>query len=212
MRFTSHHAALLGVSVLFALSANAVPTSVVSVDTATCDTLSVPGTVDELGPASVFPAGEQIGAVIQPNTPLAQCAATNVPARTSSTVMITNLQAFSFVEVWYVANPGTTLTNIDGTVNGASAFKIDAVGLNTPLVSESITTNGIFEPGEAWVFRIQDFGNLLNTANQFGEIGVPDLTSLNASGNIIASVPEPGTAALLGLGLAVLAIRRRPRG
>ena len=83
-----------------------------------------------------------------------------------------NLNSISFSDVWYVAEPGTFFTNDDGTINGMHAFQIDAVGANTPLISESINPNGIFEPGEFWTFIVQDYSNTAGlAASSFTEIG-----------------------------------------
>src|SRR6185503_3997385 len=90
-------------------------------------------------------------------------------------VSITNLNPYAFTDLWYVADPQTNASNLDGAVNGFPAFKIDQVGVNKPLISESIITDGIFDPGETWVFLIQDFANNTLPASlpsAFASIGV----------------------------------------
>ena len=70
--------------------------------------------------------------------------------------------------MWYVADfPDTRITNWDGSVNGSLAFKIDNVGINQPLIGESINVNGIFEPGEIWDFIIDGYQNNFGAA-RFG--------------------------------------------
>ena len=58
--------------------------------------------------------------------------------------------------LWYVADPETTITNFDGLIGNVGlfdaeeAFRIDSVGINRPLVFESLVYNDLFEPGETW--------------------------------------------------------------
>jgi hypothetical protein len=90
-----------------------------------------------------------------------------------------------------------------------SAMRIDATGTNTPLVAGDTGNDGIFSPGETWQFIIQDYVNALATAGAINTVGIPDI-STSSSGNILAvPVPEPTSAALLGLGVLALAVRRR---
>jgi hypothetical protein len=205
-----------------ALPATAVPTTAVSSDTAPCDVLSVPSAVDELGnppappfgPAGPFPADEAIASIASPTNLLA-CPATSQNT-ISMLVQITNLTTIAFDNLWYVRDPETPFSNVDGIVNGMEAFQIDAVGVNAPLVSESIAFDGIFAPGETWNFIVQDFANVCGALpHAFGSIGVPSspggCAPDGSSASIIATaVPEPVTAALVGLGaLALSAARRR---
>lgn len=211
MRFSLRHAALSGLIVLLSFGATAVPLAVVAADTPGCDVLAVPPAVDELGLPGGFPPGEQIDAF-----PLAivgvACAATNNPVLGDPVVSMTNINpGIAFDNVWYVANPGTAFSNVDGTVNGQIAFKIDTAGVNTPLIFESILADGIFAPGEEWRFIVQDYTNGLGLPpSAILAPGIPDGPS---SAHIIATIatPEPGTAALLALGLTALAARRRAR-
>jgi hypothetical protein len=122
--------------------------------------------------------------------------------------------------VHYVADPdttgvgGTTISNEDGLVNLGQAFRIDTVGINTPLVNESMLANGVFQPGEFWTFIIQDYQNAagLGPAN-FNSIGVGAASPGGpSSGSIIAHIiPEPGALGLVTPAVLVAARRRRHR-
>ncbi len=187
-----------------------VPT--VFVETPPCDPLAGPPVSDELGFPGVFPVGEHISATdTMWNEPV--CLPTDIPTMMEAMVSMTNLNPVAFYDVWYVADPETGLTNVDGTVNGMPAFRIDSVGVNTPLLFESLAFNGIFEPGETWGFVIQDYTNALGLpASAFASLGVPSVGDPSSSGSIIVrpeGIPEPGAVLLIGGGLAGLGLLRR---
>lgn len=202
----------------------AVPTDVIYNDLPHCDPLLVPQRVDELGLGPVFPLDELISAAATFTQQVA-CPADN-PEIPNALVVMTNLTTTPWAHVWYVADPffdtgavGTTISNFDGVVDGISplprpgqAFKIDTVGINRPLVFESIAANGIFEPGETWHFIIDDYVNTGGLSPAlFDSIGVASLSAGGppSSGSIIAvPIPEPGTVVLLIVGMLALGIWR----
>jgi hypothetical protein len=204
-------------SLLFAASAVAIPMQVTSQDDPTCcDTLVVPINVHELGiPTPPFPQNEKIAAQ-DSFTPFLACPphATGIA---STLVSMVNLTGIHWKDVWYVADtPDTRISNRDGFVNNADAFKIDHVGINTPLLAESINTNGIFEAGETWEFVIDGYQNNFGLpASAFNSVGVGSFSVGDqfSSGSIIAvAVPEPASVALVSIafvGVSLLCRRRR---
>jgi hypothetical protein len=150
-------------------------------------------------------------------------------------VTITNMTGLYWNDLWYVGDTGysepgmpmfpeTTLTNHDGWVNGGLAFKIDNIGINRPLVSESMTPDNVFEPGEQWDFIIQDYWNMhMLPPSAFGSIGVgwdsalfpgptgfPGDPFMLSSGSIIA-IPAPGAILLGSIGIGLVGWLRRRR-
>jgi hypothetical protein len=135
-------------------------------------------------------------------------------------IQMVNLTAIDWLDVWYVADPETSLSNWDELVGqmGSStwfAFKIDSTGENTPLIYESITADGIFQAGETWEFVIQEYFNTLGApASAFDSLGIAGASAGGpfSSGSIIAvPVPEPGTLTLVGCGAALLLAFRARR-
>ena len=214
------------VALALAALAGAIPVSVTSSNLPTCDPLSVPDSVDELGNPPAFPADEKIGSFAFPAGVVA-CPSTDTAAQ-NHVVQMTNMTGTDFREVWYVADPETSLSNVDGFVNGEQAFRIDGVGANAPLMVETIAYDGVFQAGEIWEFIIDDYFNTLGlgphalaSAGLVGSLSAGDVAS---SGSIVA-IPEPehpvpslspiGTALLGGLLFAIalggLAVQRRRR-
>jgi hypothetical protein len=182
-----------------------------------CDPLFLPLVVHELGNAPLFPPVELISSA-STFTDLTACVGTDNPNMPNALVVITNLTTTFWRDVHYVGDAGpsgpeTSLTNFDGLVTGGLAFRIDTVGVNTPLVFESIAADGIFAPGETWHFIIQDYANVLGLpAFAMGTIGVGFGSSGDplSSGSIIAlEVPGPGSIALLAIGGLFVRPRRR---
>jgi len=207
-------AALVGAAVCIAVPASAVPTLVSGTEVPPCDVLAIPSTVlDELGTAPPFPVGEQISAIAATTTATACASIPDDPQVANVLLSITNLNTIAFSDVWYVADYDTVISNFDGLVLGPGAFLIDAVGVNTPLVSEvGGSIAGVFEPGETWNFILQDYVNTFSlSAALINTIGLPS-AGLGSSGSIVAlpvPIPEPTPAALVALGLLGLATTRR---
>ena len=120
------------------------------------------------------------------------------------------------VPVWYVADPETTLSNYDGWIgnlgllDAEEAFRIDHVGVNQPLVYESMGWNNLLEYGETWRFIIQDYQNACGgPPAPFDSIGIASLSCgwPPSTGSLL--VPEPTTLGLLVMGGVALLRRRR---
>ncbi len=198
--------ALLGVTT----TARALSVSVTHTNTATCDPLVVPQTLHELGTGG-FPVDEAILATDN-LSPIPAC----VGGAPSVLVIMTNLTVFDWDNVWYVSDPKTSILNADGLVNGEDAFKIDAIGFNTPLLAEvGGTTAGVFEAGETWEFIIDGYSNTAGLPPSFfasvGLVGGLSASDSVSSGSIIAtrvSAPEPSGLALAALCAAALVLRR----
>ena len=221
-----------GLLLLFPTISLASPTSVIHQDDPNnCDFLFVPQQVDELGIAPAFTTvPDELIDATDTITSLVACPGDD-PLIPNTLVVMTNLTPIAWRDVWYVADPrapmgavGTSISNFDGRVaSGAvstpgDAFKIDTVGVNSPLVFESIAFNDIFEPGETWHFIIDDYVNTIGlAASLFDSFGVASASGGGppSSGSIIAvPVPEPSSivvAALGFIGLLAFGWRRRKR-
>ena len=195
------------------------PVDGVYFDLPDCDNHGPQSAIDELGNFPLFPPDELIESVAT-FTQQSACPPTDNPGIPNALVVMTNLTGRAWDNLFYVADPETFFTNIDGlaidfaAAGGAKeAFRIDSIGLNRPLIFESILPNGIFEPGEAWHFIIQDYTNAFGLSPAaFASLGFAFASAGDpaSSGSIVQFiVPAPGSLALLGL--AGLATGRRRR-
>jgi len=208
----------------FSHPANAWPVYPVIEDTPEQDVLAYcPYPVyDELGNKPTFPDDEWITSSWE-FTSLTACtgAPYDNPGIPNVLVTMTNMTNTVWgnfyngqkTHVYYVADPETGLSNWDGLMGCIlglqKAFIIDSIGINRPLVYESVAYNDIFEPGETWKFIIQDYTNTLGLApSAFASLGIANCSQgdLVSSGSIVAN-PEPATMILLAAGL--LGIKRR---
>jgi hypothetical protein len=214
----NHPTFVRGVAVALVVGAMSAPASAIlititPIETPPCDVLTLPQIVHELGNAP-FPPDELIASTAT-FTELSACPLMDSATIPNALVVMTNLTTTFWRDVHYVADaPTTMISNEDGLVTGGQAFRIDTVGVNRPLVFESIGADGIFAPGETWHFIVQDYVNAFAMpASLFGSVGAVGAASGGdpfSSGSIIAlEVPGPGGLALLGVALAAWPRRRR---
>jgi PEP-CTERM motif len=202
-----------------AASAGANPVDVYTVTDPIQDDWALNGPVEELGLQPPFPTGERISAVTVAWQGWIPCPAEYTEGGAVQIQMM-NLSGTTWSNVYYVADPETSLSNWDelvGQVGFAGlgrAFKIDSIGENTPLVYESMVADNVFQAGETWEFVIQEYANLPGgPPAAFNSLGVAGASSgyPPSTGSIIA-IPEPSTVALVGLSLVgVLAVIRRKK-
>jgi len=216
-------------SILITLAASAVAAPVLAfpvdgryIDGPDCDNHGPQFAIDELGTGPLFPDDELISAVAT-ITDLSACTMTDDPTVANQLIRMTNLSGRDLSNLFYVADPQTTFSNVDGfaTTNLVpspddfltAAFRIDAEGSNRNLIFESISADGVFQAGETWQFIVQDFGNLLGlgaaslgsldfAGGSFGE-------QLSAASIVQFEIPAPSAAALFGLAGLTAARRRR---
>jgi hypothetical protein len=172
------------------------------------------GPVEELGVG--FPPAELIGALDVPWEGHIPCPV-DYKGLQNVQVEIVNLTGKIWTELYYVADPETSLSNVDELLGDVAApgftpaFKIDRAGLNTPLVFESMTQDGVFEIGETWQFVIQEYSNGNGLPpSAMGSLGVSFASAgLDASSGSIIAIPEPSVVGLLAISGLGLFIRKR---
>ena len=196
---------------LICYSVSGVPVVVDYYDTPRQDVLVLPDVqIHELGVVP-FPQEELIEAGSQ-ETSMVSCQADYISdGAPNIAVSMQNMTGRSWSSVWYVADPGTTLTNDDGLICDCLAFKIDAIGVNTPLVFESLKSDGVFEDGEIWTFVIQNYSNSIGLpADALASVG---LVGSDSSGDQVSSgsiiVPEPISVISMTIGGLVLGFRKK---
>ncbi len=187
-------------------------------DLPTCDNHGDRSASEELGDPSVFSAGQQIDHVAT-FTDVVACDVGDNPNIPNSLVVVTNRTKRHWRDLYYVGDPSTSFSNVDGFGDaGVSpnlsglAFRIDSVGDNRPLVFESLTPDNVFEPGEEWRFVVQDYASPLGPADSFFSVGFADasVTPFEVSAaSIVQFVPEPAFALQLLAGVVALVVAQR---
>lgn len=212
--------ALSASALTLAAGAAADPIDGTYIDVDECDDHGPQIAVEEFGDPTVFQPSQWIEHA-STVTDFSACSMTDDPSQLNALVVMSNLTNRALDNLWYVGDPETRFSNTDGLGFGGGtpdvagfAFRIDAIGANRPLVFESITPDGIFEPGETWQFIVQDYSNPFGLApDAFFSVGMAGDSAgaagvQTSSASIVRMVPTPGSAALLGLG-GLAAVRRR---
>lgn len=221
------HTQRCGISVIacaaVAVSAAALPVDGRYLEDPRCDFFGPLIAVEELGTGPAFPPDELITAVSTFTQKTACIGEPDDPGIPNAIVVMTNLTGRFWTDLFYVGDVQTSFTNVDGLATSDEvpppgafvtlAFRIDSVGVNTPLIFESIAADGIFAPGETWHFIIQDYVNTLGlpasalSSPDFAGGSFGDPTS---SGSIVQFiVPTPGSATLAAIALGAMVRRRR---
>ncbi len=184
-----------------------------------CDDNGFQQAREELGTGPAFPMDELISAVAT-FTDITVCPTSDDPSVPNVLVSMTNLSGRDWTDLYYVGDPDTTFSNVDGFAVSAAApgvsglaVRLDMLGVNRSLLAESGIVDGVFSAGETWEFILQDWSNPFGLGPEmmgsldFAGASAFDFTS---TGSIIQFViPAPSSAALLGLGgLATLRRRR----
>ena len=212
--------------VLTAGPAAAVPVTAGYIDDpTTCDSHAPITLGHELGDVATFPLDEALAiTVTQAAIPSHFSCAGDDGIPNEWIVRMTNLSAFDYTDLFFVADVGASIGNVDGFISdlllpGSSpgqAFRIDGtvtVGTNNPLLFESGPIDEVLQSGETWEFTVTNFlpftAPVFESPGGFAASSSPDLLVSNAS--IVANVvPEPASLALIGAGGVMCGLRRRP--
>jgi len=188
-------------SVLFGSlhEANAFPTTVEFQNGVLCDDLDIPTNVEELGLLGQFRPirGDAISLSVTapPFNPILGCR-DGIGDTNPFFVFIKNENSRTFSDLWFIVDLGSSFSNVDGLARGTgtfdipvftSAFKIDSIGNNKPLLAESINANGFFEPGEIWVFVVDGWdGDFTLTPRNLATVGISSGDRVRSTASIIA--------------------------
>jgi hypothetical protein len=172
-----------------------------------------------------FPPGELIESWTVGSTDFSPCPASELgPGVANVVVGMLNLTGKAWRDVYYVADWDLTfVSNFDelvgqwGTVPPWLSFKIDSLGENQPLISESLIVDNIWQAGETWEFVLQDYLNTVGgAAHLFGSWGLAagsvadnDPATIISTGSIIVPEPSWGFLAMALAALGVGVARRR---
>lgn len=213
-KFTLQVFLFSSILVLFACAVNANPVYVQTIVLPGQDYDPINGWVEELGNQFdhinhlPFPDDEWITSGSNETLEHTCILGPDDPGIPNILVSITNNTGRCWTDLWYVADPETSLSNFDiERINGMKAFKIDKINNNRPLVYESMAQDSKFSPGETWSFIIDDYFNAQLPASALASLGVPSNGTNDGSSGSIIAIPEPCTIAVLAIG--ALALRRK---
>lgn len=202
---------------VFAGSALANPVDGFYSDLPGCDNHGLLQAREELGTGAAFPVDELISAVAT-FTNITACPTSDDPGMPNVLVVMTNLSGRDWTDLYYVGDPDTTFSNVDGIGVSAAApgvsglaVRLDMLGVNRSLLAESGAVDGVFSAGETWEFILQDWSNPFGLGpDMMGSLDFAGASAFDfaSTGSIVQFVPAPGTSALLGLG-GLVSLRRR---
>lgn len=191
-----------------------------------CDTIPSQILTHELGNAAIFPINEAITYQVAPAT-FTVCVPDDLLAN-DWIVTMTNVSGLDWQDVFFVGDLGMRIGNSDGNMIDTvlapgvvtDAFRIDHLGINQNLLSESILADNVFQNGETWQFNVSNFQGpnfiapppIMDTPGVFaGSDSIFPLPPTNTASILASPVPEPSTVFALALPAAALLMRRRPR-
>lgn len=187
-----------------------------------CDAHGTRFAREELGTGPLFPRDELV--IADDNfTQQSACPMDDDPLIPNRLLFLHNLTTTTWRDLFYVGDVETTFSNVDGIAStdvipspgsvATLAFRIDSLGMNRNLVSESMIADGLLQPGEVWQFIVQDYKNTLGLPPSLmgsldfagGSIGDSD----SAASIVQFLVPAPGTAGLMLAAAGFTGTRRR---
>lgn len=214
MNLLPHCAITFSLLALLNVPASAAPINAQYVDDPNhCDSHSA--TVShELGPTPLFPADEAMSFGTVTGIATDPTCGQDLPYP-DMVISITNDSSTYWTDLFFVGDDFLTFSNYDGHIEGGQAMLIDDVGINQPLISESMSADLVFEPDETWIFVVHDWGALL-TSVDFHSIGVGSNSVDNpfSSASIVANratIPAPSSPAIILSGLLIIGFLRQHR-